>query len=263
MKQRYIDLEGTFNFRDVGGYQGFAGQTVKYGQLYRSDELSKLTAKDVEQLNNLGIKTIIDYRNEEERVDNEDVPIPGATLIYLDPIANIAALASSEVGEKVDAYDLSTMTADLAKKLMTVQNIEFVKGQRSQEVFKTMLEMVIKLQNTPLVQHCRGGKDRTGYGIALILLLLGVSKEDVMADYLLTNFYKKEKNETSLQHIFEKTGNADLVQAMRYFKEANTSFLETALETIDTEFGGVEDYVRDVLQITDEQIETLRNLYLE
>ncbi|WP_314064750.1 tyrosine-protein phosphatase [uncultured Vagococcus sp.] len=262
MDKRYVNLEGTFNFRDIGGYQGLGGRKVKYGQLYRSDELSKLTPTDVTKLSEMGIKTIIDYRNEKERLDNEDLPIPGARLIKLDPIANIAALAASENNE-ADVYDLSKMTAKLAKELMTVQNREFVMGLRSQEVFKEMLELVMNPENTPLVQHCRGGKDRTGYGIALILLLLGVSREEVMADYLLTNYYKKDKNESSLNAMLAETGNADIVQAMRYFKEANELFLKTALDIIDHDFGGIEGYVKDILQVTDDQIDSLRNLYLE
>ncbi|MGM0123381.1 protein-tyrosine phosphatase [Enterococcus sp. AZ194] len=256
-----IQLEGAYNFRDFGGYPTRFGKKVIKGKLYRADELSKLTEKDQKQLAELGLTTIIDYRNEKERLNNEDLPIGNARVVYLDPIADIAALASSEDGED-KPVDFDNMTAELAKFLMTEQNREFVRSKRSQEVYKEMLEIYLDDREEGVVQHCRGGKDRTGYGVALIHLLLGVSKEDIMHDYLLTNVYKKEKNERSLKELMEKTNNPDFVQAVRYFKEADASFLLTALEMIE-EYGGIEAYVKNELGMTETQIEQLREKYLE
>ena len=76
------------------------GKYVVTGKLYRSDELSKLTEADQKKLAALGIEKIIDYRNAQERVDNEDKPIGNAQVLYLTPIADIAALASSEEGSQ-------------------------------------------------------------------------------------------------------------------------------------------------------------------
>lgn len=91
-----IRLEKAYNFRDIGGYDTNEGLVVKKGLLFRSDELSKLSEADIETIRKLNIKTIIDYRSERERVNNEDKPIPGAKVIYLDPKADVAALASSD-----------------------------------------------------------------------------------------------------------------------------------------------------------------------
>jgi len=263
MDRRYIDLQGTFNFRDIGGYRTKDNRMVKYNRIYRSDELSKLTPEDVKKAAQIGIKVIIDYRNEKERKNNEDVSIPGTRVVYLDPGADLAALASSEYGEKLDIYDMSKMTASLAKFMMTEQNREFVRSEKCQSAYKKMFQIILEESNLATVQHCRGGKDRTGYGIALILLTLGVSREDVIEDYLLTNYYKKEKNEKSLRALMEKTQNADLVQAVRYFKEADESFLVTALDLIDNEYGGGVNYVQKILGITEGEIQKLKDLYLE
>lgn len=125
-----------------------------------------------------------------------------------------------------------------------------------------MFDLMLDEKNLPLVQHCRGGKDRTGYGAALILLVLGVSKEDVLHDYMLTNVYKHDKNERSLKEMYEKTKNEDLVQAVRYFKEANEEFLMKALDTIDEQFGGIDHYVRYELNLSEEEIQRLKEIYL-
>ena len=63
VKERLIRLEGTFNFRDYGGYNVGDGKKVKKGCLYRSDDLSRLTIQDIDLLKKLGINTIIDFRN--------------------------------------------------------------------------------------------------------------------------------------------------------------------------------------------------------
>lgn len=257
-----IYLEGAYNFRDIGGYKTKNGKYVKKGLLYRSDELSKLTAHDVAILEKLGIKTIIDYRAERERINNEDVPIKGSTVIYLDPKADVAALASSDNKDILDKKK-SIISSEQAYFLMYNQNKEFVMSETSKTSYRKLLKILLNIENCPLIQHCRGGKDRTGYGVALILLLLGVDKETVIRDYLLTNEYKKEKNEKSLKEAFDQTGNEDFVLALRYLKEARKEFLLVALSLIEEKFGGIENYVIQELGLTLDEINKIRENYLQ
>lgn len=258
--ERYVDLEGTFNFRDMGGYVGRYGRCVAMGKLFRSDELSKLSQEDIHYLENMKLKCIIDYRGEKERVNNEDKEINGANIYYLDPKADVAALASSEAN---DHFRMENLTADKAKAMMIAQNAQFVLADSSKQAYRKMFDLLLDESNLPLVQHCRGGKDRTGYGAALILLVLGVSKADVMKDYLLTNVYKRKKNEKSLKELYEKTHNEDQVKAMRYLKEANEEFLSKALDTIDEQFNNIENYVHQELHLSDEEIKRLEDIYQE
>ena len=212
MTDKKIKLSGAYNFRDFGGYRNKEGKRLIRGRLYRSDELSKITAADQEH-------------------GEESVLSP------------------------------QKMTAALAKELMIRQNEEFVENKQCQDVYREVLEIHLAEEGA-IVQHCRGGKDRTGYGVALIQLLLGVSEADVMLDYLLTNVYKKEKNEKSLQRLLQETDNPDFVQAMRYFKEADRHFLQNALARIGA-YGGVEDYVVNKLGFSQQKIRLLREKYLQ
>ncbi|WP_102268268.1 tyrosine-protein phosphatase [Massilicoli timonensis] len=257
-----IKLEGAYNFRDIGGYRTKDGKTVKTGLLYRSDELSKLSESDVALLEKIGIKTIVDYRAKRERIDNEDVPIEGSTIIYLDPKADVAALASSE-NKDILEKNRSMISSKQAYSLMYRQNEEFVLAETSKSSYRKLLKLLLDTGNCPLVQHCRGGKDRTGYGAALILLLLGVDQETVLKDYLLTNVYKKEKNERSLKEVYDKTGNKDFVLALRYLKEARKEFLLAALNLIEEQFNGIENYVIRELGLTIEEVTKIRENYLQ
>lgn len=257
-----VKLEGAWNFRDLGGYQTVDGRTVKRGLLYRSDELSKLTKADVAKLEELGIRTIIDYRGERERVDNEDLVPSGARVVYLDPQADVAALASSEHADAFLSHDMTALTAERAKFMMVEQNRQFPLAETSKAAYRAMFDIVLDPRNCAVVQHCRGGKDRTGWGAALILLLLGIDRETVIEDYLLTNVCKREKNERSLAELREKTGNDDLVQAVRYLKEANRVFIETAFSSMEEHYGDVFRFASEALGVGVSEVERLRELYL-
>lgn len=257
-KGRKIELEGTVNFRDFGGYQTEDGRYVKTGLLYRSDGLYDLTDADVEKVRALGIRTIVDYRNPGEISKLQDREIPGAVYRNLDPRADAAALASDEKGQ-----DRRELTTQDAWRLMTVQNEQFVLCGDSVEAYRTMLRLAMEEANLPMVQHCRGGKDRTGYGVALILLLLGVPRETVMADYLLTNVYKRAKNDARLEKVRQQTGNEDTVQAVRYMTVAYPEFLDRAIDTMLSRYGTAEDYVKTVMGFSEEELTKFREIYLE
>lgn len=251
-----IKLDGASNFRDIGGLRTSDGKKVKEGLLYRADELSKLTSKDIEIVEELGLKTIIDYRGEDERVDNEDKEIKGAKMYYLDPEAKIAAFASGS-GLK---NNLSELNPEKVFNMMVEQNIQFVNSQSSKKAFEKMLKLLINKDNVPLVQHCRGGKDRTGFGVALVLLLLGVSKEDVIKDYLFTNECLTIGSE---EHIKQLGNNEVLMKALSYLKDANEGYIVAALDEIDNTYGGVINYVCSELKLSLEDIEQLKENYLE
>lgn len=260
--KNYVDLQGTHNFRDIGGYPTKDGKRVAYGKLFRSDDLHELTQEDISYLQSMGLKTIIDYRNEHERTKREDVNIPGVTTYYLDPKADTAALASSSFA-KDEKKVMKTLTAAQARHMMIEQNRQFVLSDTSKQAYRAMFDVILDENNIAVDQHCRGGKDRTGFGIALILSALGVSKKDILHDYMLTNHYKHEKNERSLKKLMEETQNADLVQAVRYMKEAQEEFLLTALDLIEELYGDTLCFLKQELHLQDEEIEKLKALYLE
>lgn len=263
MKDRYVSLEGTYNFRDIGGYRTKDGSVVRGGLLFRSDELCGCTENDVRYLKEMGLKSVIDYRNEKEREGKED-KVPASTRIYyLDPKADVAAMASSESLKEISPIQgKQKLTAKWARELMISQNEQFVLADSSKKAYRSMFDLILKEENLPLVQHCRGGKDRTGYGAALILLILGVDKKTVLEDYMLTNFYKKEKNQKSLEKLWEETKDEDTVQAVRYLKEANEEFLLAALDLMEERYGTAEQYAQKELAMTQEEITTLKEKFL-
>lgn len=256
MNNRLIKLDSTNNFRDFGGYVGHEGKTVKKNVLYRADSLSKLTEDDVNKLESLNIRDIIDYRSDEERYNNEDVEIPNAQVHLLDPIATIAQFAGSGTGS--DEFSIENITQETLINLLGEENRKFVESDRGQEVYKEMLNLVLNTEGA-IVQHCTAGKDRTGYGSALVLLLLGVSKEDVIYDYLLTNESVKIKPmEINPMDIEDEA----LIEAMSVLQGVRMEFIEPAFKALE-KYDSVEHYVIEELGFTQEDIDSLRDKYLE
>lgn len=255
MERRLIKLDGTYNFRDYGGYKGFNGKKVKENLLYRADTLSKLSEADILKLESLNIRTIIDYRSKDERYNNEDKDIKGAKIYHLDPIAKVAEFASSTDGSSM----LDSLTESTLTKYLADENRKFVEGERGKEVYSEMLKLVLQSEGAS-VQHCTAGKDRTGYGSALVLLLLGVDLDDVIQDYMLTNEAGnlKPRNYSALDIEDE-----ELINALKLLEGVKIDYIQPALDAIYNEYDGVEEYAIKELDFSEEDINSLRDKYLE
>ena len=258
MNNKLVDLDSTYNFRDFGGYKTKDGKRVKMGRLYRADSLSKLTDDDVKELERLKIRTIIDYRSDDERYNNEDVFVPQAVVHVLDPIATIAQFAGSGTGG--EDLSLEALTEEKVIEYLSGENLKFVESARGRNVYASMLRLLLETKEGASVQHCTAGKDRTGYGVALTLLLLGVSREDVIEDYLQTNVNLKNKP-TALTALDEE--DEALIKAMKLFEGVKEEYISGALDLIENKYGGAKRYVIDVLGFSDEEVLEFQKMYLE
>lgn len=164
-----LDLEGSANFRDLGGWRVAGGGRVRPGLLFRSDALHRLTPADVERLRgDLGIRTLIDLRSGHEvategRGPLAQPPVRYHHLPFFDGERRGAAAApSADLGE-IYFQMLRFAAKPIARALETLAASE-----------------------APAVFHCAAGKDRTGVLAAVVLSALGVADEDVTLDYART-----------------------------------------------------------------------------
>ena len=159
-----IDIDGTFNFRDVGGYPARGG-TTRTGQLYRSDSLAGVTAAGAGDLAALRIGVVVDLRSDlERRQDRSRDVLPGAVHVCL-PIHG--GSRSSLVG------DGPITLVDLYRQVLT----------DSAWSIATAISVIADSGSVPVLVHCTAGKDRTGLVIALALEAAGVERSAVVADY--------------------------------------------------------------------------------
>jgi protein-tyrosine phosphatase len=243
--ERVLPLEGAHNFRDLGGYTTGDGRHVRWGRVYRSDDISKLSDEDIGYLSRLGLRLVCDFRSDAERADAPDrlpSPAPETALLSIsDSVVDPTALR-----ERILSGDLGDL--DFAQLLID-GNRSFASRFTAQ--YREMFERLGDAQGLPALLHCTAGKDRTGFGAALVLLALGVPEKTVYDDYLLTNATTASRTERVLWFIrLRSFGRAD-IDRIRPLFEARREYLSAGLDEVARDDGSVDRYLRETLGIDD------------
>ena len=255
---RRIVFSGVRNFRDLGGYRTVSGQTIRYGLLYRSGHLHKMSAADLRRFGRLSIKKIIDFRSDPEKKTAPDrLPEDPHLKMVEIPILD----RSTDVALDLEAQIKARAVGDVhPEDLFPESNIEM--ASRFTPQYRQFIREVLDSDGQPLLFHCTAGKDRTGFAAAILLRILGVPQETVMFDYLLTNEYYFKTLRRSLFLLTLARGRK-ISRILAGFLEAKPHYLETAFQTLDRQYGSFDDYVHQGLGLTREQINQLRSIYLQ
>jgi len=271
--ERTLPVEGMNNFRDMGGYVTKEGRRVKWGKLYRSDHIYNAKNAGVEYLKQLGIRTIIDYRSADEqgKYPNPEIT-PDVKTYGLDPSAHTAELAAQFTSTKANE-DENLVNKIISQKengslvnrydMVMEQYHNFVYKEKSQKAFSEMLKIAAKPDASAIVQHCRGGKDRTGFGSMLLLGLLGVEKEDIVADYMLTHHNRIGRNAVKMEIYKKFTQDPIVLDYLYSLIDTKEEFIEASYDAIMKSYQSFENYAMKELEVTEEEIQKLRELYLE
>ncbi|WP_208592213.1 tyrosine-protein phosphatase [Gracilibacillus suaedae] len=250
-----IEIDGSINFRDLGGYQTESGHQVTYGKIYRSGDLSKLTAKGVKQLQQLNIKQICDFRSENERIEYPDPIIPSVRNVHMPVMPEQEVLLDPR---KSMDYFVEQLEEGNPENILITMNRRMVEQT---DVWKNLLQALLDDSTVPLVFHCAAGKDRTGVGSAVILRTLGVSEELVLEDYMKTNQAINQllqMNNTNFPtEWIEKY--KDVAQVMM---EARSAYLQAFFDEINQQYGSFDNYLHKGLSISSYQQEKIWSNYL-
>ncbi|MGX7262965.1 tyrosine-protein phosphatase [Enterococcus crotali] len=271
--ERILPLTGTINLRDLGGYTIDQGQRVKWGQLYRSDHLTKLTEEDIIILERIGIKTVIDLRSDHEKTVYPNQKIPTVEyLLNCNPESHFAELAGNAINleaenkKLIDDIENGDVDASVVNGsgLVSIRSYEsFVEDQKSQKAFGEMVKWLADPKSIASIHHCRGGKDRTGFGSMLILALLGVNEEQIMKDYLITKTVREERNLIKLRQYQMLTDNQDYLDYLMALIDTRKDYLTAAMTKIKEEYGGIVNYATNYLGVSLVEIAQMKKLYLE
>ena len=251
---RKLPFTGAHNFRDLGGYKTSDGKTVKWGKVYRSDNLHSLTDEDLKYMERLNIKSVVDFRSDEERNEEPDRLTPDMTPILL-PIK----FEPEGVTENL-TRDLTFGNLD-SSNLLRDFNIILVK--EFTEEYREFFRHIVDNGGEPFLLHCTAGKDRAGFGSAMILTVLGVPREKIIEDYLLTNTYVSDHVDRKLLETELKTffrADSDNLRKINFVEER---YIQAAFDTIDSHWGGMDQYISEGLNLTEEDINKIKDYYLE
>lgn len=216
---RLLPLEGAYNVRDMGGYALGGGRRFIWGKVFRSGDLDALTPDDLAILAARGLRTVVDFRDDAERLNAPDKLPPTVKDVYALPIQPGALSA------------LRSLPAD-ADQVVMMQVLYRALVREATDEYREFFRVLAHDASAPVLFHCSAGKDRTGLGAALLLVALGADREVIYHDYLLSAEYLKEKYRPYL----EDPAQANLFTVRR-------EYLEAAFAEMDEHYGGAENYI--------------------
>jgi protein-tyrosine phosphatase len=248
---RIPDLEGSLNFRDMGGYPAADGRTVKWRTLFRSGTTHAMTERDLAQLHHLRFAYDLRSTRERRAQPTRLTQVPGLSYRCRDHEHIGGDIQRLFESPHVMPEDAHALMVSLYRELP----FEFA------DAFRTLFGMLAE-GDLPLVFNCAAGKDRTGVAAALVLASLGVPRQIILEDYLLTEQFFDRSCELLLnehyREIFSKVQRAVWEPLMR----VHPDYLQAMFERLDHMHGSVEGYLRDRLGLDRDAIENLRNRLL-
>lgn len=249
-----------YNLRDLGGMPTADGHCVRHNRFLRSANLQKLSMRGRNYLTANGLTTIIDLRTPIEIEEKPDVQINGVENIAVPILSDQSMGITREHGAdpiqairsmRQEPDKLRAMLPDFCKLYEGM-----VTSPSSQAGLAQALNIIIdcSLRGECVLYHCTVGKDRTGILSALILSLLGVDRATILRDYVATNrAARREANRKGLL-VALMTRSISVGKIVRSLFLANPHWLEHALNTIDEQYGGVQEYATRVLNIPQERL---------
>ncbi|MEX2984031.1 tyrosine-protein phosphatase [Streptomyces sp. C36] len=240
---RHIAFERLHNFRDLGGYRAADGRTVRWGLLFRSDSLGKLSGQDEDQdrFRALGIRTVIDLRYPWEIERSGRVP-PHHGLAY------------HNLSIEHRPYDQAGLGPDVEPARFLADKYGEVAHDGVKEL-RRALEIVAD-DTGPLVFHCHSGKDRTGLLAMLVLALLGVHEDDIVADFALTGLATERL--VAEWH----TNYPDLTLTWPAYGRAPAEIMRLFLADLTSRYGSVHGYAAECLGADEDLVTALRERLL-
>ena len=156
---RNVNIPGIQNFRDLGGYKSSeTGKVTRWGMLYRSAQIDSIPFCSRRELKNIGIRTIIDMRSEEERHNYPQLHDDAFNIVHISiPTGNMESILQKIQEEKIKTDTVYRLVEEMNRKLVSDYTKEF------KELFTILLDR----NNYPAVIHCTSGKGRSGIASAL------------------------------------------------------------------------------------------------
>jgi len=246
LEGRHIPLIGAKNFRDFGGYPTADGRMVKKGVLFRSDSLHQLRTEDFDRISELGIASICDLRRDKERLHAPTNWSDPTTSIYHLPLIsndmeNTVNRATRQRGSFDEQLARQTMR-DIYRYLVTDDSALFH--------YRQLFALVGEEANLPVLIHCSGGKDRTGVSCALILWMLGVSRVNIVSDYLHSQQLYGDTVDVAkaASQLLEHEGLGEWqYAALKLMFGVQREYIETVFEVLDERAMTPESFITDMV----------------
>lgn len=260
----HITLTGLHNTRDLGYLKTAAGQPLAPHKLIRSGALGLATTDDIDTLVvDFGLRTVVDLRTPEEREKEPDPFDEMPSVHFVDaPILGFSSTGiTRENGLVGMTKTLATLKRD-PKQLMIDLYPNMLLSETGIEGYRKFFDTLIANEKGAVLWHCSAGKDRAGLASVLLLYVLGVSAEDIRADYLATNKYLANREDSLKKLIPDRLLSDSLISALKTLNSADSAFLDAGIKGVEQAYGSVDAYISDALGVDEGIRNLLRSRYL-
>lgn len=257
--ERLLNIQNGHNFRDLGGYETIDGRQTKWKRIIRAGSLANLSKEDLAELESIPVTVDIDLRSPEEVKQAPD-RVPSTATYYHLPVLQSDETDASHSVDEIKNQILQPGSGhkhmvDIYKKMVLVDS--------AKAAYQKMFELLLRNgESDALLFHCTAGKDRTGLGAFFILNALQVPEKTIMEDYLLTNKATEKLRHQWIQALRDKNESEVIIENCIALASVSPDYLNAALETIKENYGNMNNYLHEHMELSDSDLKELRNKYL-
>ena len=261
--KRIEELNSLTNTRDLGGFITKSGKRISPCRLIRSGELKKASSEDIKTLTEkYNVNTVLDLRIEAEREQSPDPEMPGTKTVVL-PVLDSSFFGIARDENSMEAWlklfddkavDPIEVFKEMYRKLMFS---DYVKPY-----YRTFFNTLLENKSGAVLWHCSAGKDRAGVATILTLMALGVGREDIITDYLMTGeFQRKELRKVRLlMPVFVRKKRVR--ECIKILLGVDKVYISQLFDIIDRDYGNEENYLKEFIGLTDDELQELQRMYL-
>lgn len=256
---RVLALEGVHNFRDCGGYAVAGGGRLRRGLLWRSGQHHGATDSDLEAIADLGLGSVFDLRTPKEREAHpcrRPQDFEAAVFYCEDPVrAHAPHIAAAETTRQ--------RTAETTRESL-VRNYGGICFRPELQIMMRRYFSRLAEGQGPSLINCMAGKDRTGIAVAMLHVSVGVHRDDILEDYLLTNTAgdPEARIAAGAKAIHVITGRLDEA-VLRVLMGVEPEYLDAAFAAIEERYGSTDAYLEAALGMDAAARERLRAALVE
>ena len=244
-------MESISNFRELGNLPVARG-AIGTGLLFRSGHLANMSDRDERRLGELGIRTVVDLRNDGDIASEGQDRIPGGVVHHRAPIHDDAG-RGGDIRDMIMRNDLDELRAEMgdgrAHQIALDGGIAFVQNPDRVASFAGAMEVIVDPDNWPVLWHCSAGKDRAGWVATAVLIAADASTEVIVDHYV-------QSNATS--DTAERFPEGELKDLIRPFLEVHEDYVRAQLGAVREHWGGAEGLYRDGFGLPADALERFR-----
>ena len=259
-----LPLENLNNTRDLGGMTALDGRHIKPGKLLRSGHLFAASQRDRARLG-ATVGLVVDFRTEAETAEKPDPAIDGVDFLHLPIFESLAAGVSRDAKSDEDAFAMVAGDPGAAKSYMTRLYVDFIENDFCLSQYARFVRLLLTEREKAVLWHCTAGKDRAGFASVIVEELLGIPRDAIMADYLITNDYLQTEIQGLISLFAQQSGGLDEAskEALIWLFGAHGDYLNALYAKIEERFGSFDGFLRDGLGLTAADREQSKTMYLE